>query len=206
MDTVGRDRAATSSRDRARGRARTTRAVIAARMQRALGRPGARIRGRRRVPDRRRRPRRASALGRRQALRGQARTRAAPKRIKMTAKELSWATALARAVDERMAVQHEHSWKVAEYCVGDRRAARLDGARPRAAADGGRSSTTSARCRSRTTSCASAAADRQEWEAIKQNPVRGAEMVVAHPGARDDRARGSVTRSSASTAPAIRTG
>ena len=38
--------------------------------------------------------------------------------MKMTAKELSWATALARAVDERMAVQHEHSWKVAEYCVG----------------------------------------------------------------------------------------
>ena len=35
----------------------------------------------------------------------------------MTAKELSWATALARAVDERMAVQHEHSWKVAQYCV-----------------------------------------------------------------------------------------
>ena len=27
-------------------------------------------------------------------------------------------TALARAVDELMAVQHEHSWKVAEYAVG----------------------------------------------------------------------------------------
>jgi diguanylate cyclase (GGDEF)-like protein len=38
--------------------------------------------------------------------------------VKLTTKELSWATTLARAVDERMAVQHEHSWQVAEYCVG----------------------------------------------------------------------------------------
>jgi diguanylate cyclase (GGDEF)-like protein/putative nucleotidyltransferase with HDIG domain len=30
-------------------------------------------------------------------------------------KELSWATALAQAVDDRMAVKHEHSLKVAEY-------------------------------------------------------------------------------------------
>lgn len=32
-------------------------------------------------------------------------------------KELSWATALARAVDERMVVRHEHSRRVADYCV-----------------------------------------------------------------------------------------
>jgi len=43
------------------------------------------------------------------------RDRGAP--LEMTARELSWATALARAVDERMAVQHEHSWKVAVLCV-----------------------------------------------------------------------------------------
>jgi diguanylate cyclase (GGDEF)-like protein len=34
-----------------------------------------------------------------------------------TGKELSWATALARAVDERMVVQHDHSRKVADYSV-----------------------------------------------------------------------------------------
>jgi diguanylate cyclase (GGDEF)-like protein len=32
-------------------------------------------------------------------------------------KELSWATALARAVDERMMVRHEHSRRVADFCV-----------------------------------------------------------------------------------------
>jgi diguanylate cyclase (GGDEF)-like protein/putative nucleotidyltransferase with HDIG domain len=33
----------------------------------------------------------------------------------LSGKELSWATALAHAVDQRMAVQHKHSQKVAEY-------------------------------------------------------------------------------------------
>ena len=97
--------------------------------------------------------------------------------MKMTAKELSWATALARAVDDRMAVQHEHSWKVAST----------------ASASPSGSAGPSANW-----SCSQMAAilhdvgkvsipdhvlrkpqpltDR-DWEAIRQNPVRGAEMV-----------------------------
>ena len=127
------------------------------------------------LPDRRRRPRRAAALGRHQALRGQARPRHAP--IKLTAKELSWATALARAVDDRMAVQHEHSWKVAEYCVGI--AERLGWAERdlellQMAAilhDVGKVSIPDHILRK------PKPLTERDWEAIKQNPVRGAEMV-----------------------------
>ena len=97
--------------------------------------------------------------------------------IKMTAKELSWATALARAVDERMAVQHEHSWKVAEYCVGI--ADRLgwperDLELLQMAAilhDVGKVSIPDHVLRKQQP------LTERDWEAIKQNPVRGAEMV-----------------------------
>ena len=103
------------------------------------------------------------------------RGRATP--IKMTAKELSWATALARAVDERMAVQHEHSWKVAEYAVGI--AERLgwnerDMELLQMAAilhDVGKVSIPDHVLRK-----PQPLSDR-EWEAIRQNPLRGAEMV-----------------------------
>ncbi|MGH2979893.1 MAG: bifunctional diguanylate cyclase/phosphohydrolase, partial [Solirubrobacterales bacterium] len=97
--------------------------------------------------------------------------------IKMTARELSWATALARAVDERMAVQHEHSWKVAEYAVGI--AGRL-GWRERdlellqmAAIlhDVGKVSIPDHVLRK------PQPLTERDWEAIRQNPVRGAEMV-----------------------------
>jgi HD-GYP domain-containing protein (c-di-GMP phosphodiesterase class II) len=103
------------------------------------------------------------------------RGRGAP--IKLTAKELSWATALARAVDERMAVQHEHSWKVAEYAIGV--AARL-GWRERDTEllqmaailhDVGKVSIPDHVLRK-----PQPLTDR-DWAAIKQNPVRGAEMV-----------------------------
>jgi diguanylate cyclase (GGDEF)-like protein len=97
--------------------------------------------------------------------------------IKMTAKELSWATALARAVDERMAVQHEHSWKVAQYAVGV--ADRLGwGEREmellQMAAilhDVGKVSIPDHVLRK------PQPLTERDWEAIKQNPVRGAEMV-----------------------------
>jgi diguanylate cyclase (GGDEF)-like protein/putative nucleotidyltransferase with HDIG domain len=97
--------------------------------------------------------------------------------IKMTAKELSWATALARAVDERMAVQHEHSWKVAEYAVAI--AQRLgwserDMELLQMAAilhDVGKVSIPDHILRK-----PQPLTDR-EWEAIRQNPIRGAEMV-----------------------------
>jgi diguanylate cyclase (GGDEF)-like protein/putative nucleotidyltransferase with HDIG domain len=97
--------------------------------------------------------------------------------IKMTAKELSWATALARAVDERMAVQHEHSWMVAEYAVAI--AGRLgwterDMELLQMAAilhDVGKVSIPDHVLRK-----PQPLTDR-DWETIKQNPVRGAEMV-----------------------------
>jgi diguanylate cyclase (GGDEF)-like protein len=98
--------------------------------------------------------------------------------LKLTAKELSWATTLARAVDERMAVQHEHSWKVAEYCVAI--ATRLGWSERdiellQMAAilhDVGKVSIPDHILRKR-----EPLSDR-EWEAIKKNPVRGAEMVA----------------------------
>jgi diguanylate cyclase (GGDEF)-like protein len=97
--------------------------------------------------------------------------------IKMTAKELSWATALARAVDERMAVQHEHSWQVAEYAVAI--AGRLgweehDLELLQMAAilhDVGKVSIPDHVLRK------PQPLNEREWETIKQNPVRGAEMV-----------------------------
>jgi putative nucleotidyltransferase with HDIG domain len=95
----------------------------------------------------------------------------------MTAKELSWATALARAVDERMAVQHEHSWKVAEYTLGMadclgwgegdmellQMAAILH--------DVGKVSIPDHVLRK------PQPLTERDWETIRQNPVRGAEMV-----------------------------
>jgi diguanylate cyclase (GGDEF)-like protein len=100
-----------------------------------------------------------------------------PTKIKLTAKELSWATTLARAVDERMAVQHEHSWKVAEYCVSI--AEQLDWSERdlellQMAAilhDVGKVSIPDHILRKRDP------LTEKEWEAIKMNPVRGAEMV-----------------------------
>lgn len=97
--------------------------------------------------------------------------------IKMTARELSWATALARAVDERMAVQHEHSWKVAEYAVAlasrmgwsDRDMELLQMAA--ILHDVGKVSIPDHILRK-----PQPLTDR-EWDAIRQNPVRGAEMV-----------------------------
>jgi diguanylate cyclase (GGDEF)-like protein len=105
------------------------------------------------------------------------RGRTRPAGINLTAKELSWATALARAVDERMAVQHEHSWKVAEHCVAI--ASRLGWSEhdlellQMAAVlhDVGKVSIPDHILRKRYP-----LTDR-EWEAIKLNPVRGAEMV-----------------------------
>jgi diguanylate cyclase (GGDEF)-like protein len=100
-----------------------------------------------------------------------------PVSIKLTTKELSWATTLARAVDERMAVQHEHSWKVAEYCIAI--AGGLGWSEPelellQMAAilhDVGKVSIPDHILRKRDP------LSEREWEAIKLNPVRGAEMV-----------------------------
>ena len=70
-----------------------------------------------------------------------------------------------------------------------------------------RSSTTSARSRCPTTSCASASPlTDKEWEAIKRTPPSGRRDRRPYPGAGGDRRRGSATRTSASTAPATRTG
>jgi diguanylate cyclase (GGDEF)-like protein len=97
--------------------------------------------------------------------------------IEMTARELSWATALARAVDERMAVQHEHSWKVAEYCIA---IAQGFGWRERdiellqmAAIlhDVGKVSIPDHVLRKQQP------LTEKDWEAIRQNPLRGAEIV-----------------------------
>ena len=98
--------------------------------------------------------------------------------LKLTSKELSWATTLARAVDERIAVQHEHSWKVAEYSVAI--AQRLGWSEQeiellQMAAilhDVGKVSIPDHILRKREP------LDEREWEAVKKNPVRGAEMVA----------------------------
>ena len=87
------------------------------------------------------------------------------------------ASALARAVDERMAVQHEHSWMVAEYAVAV--ATRLGWSERdlellQMAAilhDVGKVSIPDHVLRK-----PQPLTDR-DWETIKQNPVRGAEMV-----------------------------
>jgi diguanylate cyclase (GGDEF)-like protein len=97
--------------------------------------------------------------------------------IKLTAKELSWATTLARAVDERMAVQHEHSWKVAEYCVAisqrlgwtEREIELLQMAA--ILHDVGKVSIPDHILKKREP------LNEREWEAIRKNPVRGSEMV-----------------------------
>jgi diguanylate cyclase (GGDEF)-like protein len=100
-----------------------------------------------------------------------------PAKLTLTAKELSWATTLARAVDERMAVQHEHSWKVAEYCVtiaeelgwSERDLEFLQMAA--ILHDVGKVSIPDHILRKRDP------LTEKEWEAIRLNPVRGAEMV-----------------------------
>ena len=97
--------------------------------------------------------------------------------LKMTARELSWATALARAVDERMAVQHEHSWKAAEHCVAvarrlgwpDRDLELLQMAA--ILHDVGKVSIPDHILRKQQP------LTEGDWEAIRQAPVRGAEMV-----------------------------
>ena len=188
MDVVGPDRRR-RVRDRAcPARGPTTAPAIAARVQKALA-DRAPVLGRSRVlPDRRGRPRGAAARRRRRSLRRQAGPPAAG--IKLTAKELSWATALARAVDERMAVQHEHSWKVAEHCVAI--ASRLGWSEHelellQMAAilhDVGKVSIPDHILRKRYP------LTDKEWEAIKQNPVQGAEMVSRIQGLEADRAVG----------------
>jgi diguanylate cyclase (GGDEF)-like protein len=100
-----------------------------------------------------------------------------PAKLEMTAKELSWATTLARAVDERMAVQHEHSWKVAEYCVAIAEElgwSERDLELLQMAAilhDVGKVSIPDHILRKRDP------LSEREWEAIRANPARGAEMV-----------------------------
>jgi diguanylate cyclase (GGDEF)-like protein len=92
-------------------------------------------------------------------------------------KELSWATTLARAVDERMSVQHEHSWRVSEYAVAIAdRLAWPDSEKEllRMAAilhDVGKVTVPDHILRKRDPLTA------REWEAIRRSPVRGAEMV-----------------------------
>jgi diguanylate cyclase (GGDEF)-like protein len=103
------------------------------------------------------------------------RGRATP--VKMTAKELSWATALARAVDDRMAVQQEHSWKVAQYCVAigthlgwpERDLELLQMAA--ILHDVGKVSIPDHILRKQQP------LTEHDWEAIRQSPVRGAEIV-----------------------------
>ena len=97
--------------------------------------------------------------------------------IKLTSKELSWATTLARAVDERMAVQHEHSWKVAEYCVAiaqrhEWSEAEIELLQMAAILhDVGKVSIPDHILKKREP------LSEREWTAIRKNPVRGAEMV-----------------------------
>lgn len=98
-------------------------------------------------------------------------------RPEKSSQELSWATTLARAVDERMAVQHEHSWKVAEYCVAIAEQlgwSERDLELLQMAAilhDVGKVSIPDHILRKRDP------LTEKEWEAIRANPVRGAEMV-----------------------------
>ena len=97
--------------------------------------------------------------------------------IKLTSKELSWATTLARAVDERMAVQHEHSWKVAEYCVAiaqrhEWSEAEIELLQMAAILhDVGKVSIPDHILKKREP------LSEREWTAVRKNPVRGAEMV-----------------------------
>jgi diguanylate cyclase (GGDEF)-like protein len=101
-----------------------------------------------------------------------------PEKLEMTTKELSWATTLARAVDERMAVQHEHSWKVAEYCVSIAEElgwSERDLELLQMAAilhDVGKVSIPDHILRKRDP------LTEKEWDAIRANPLRGAEMVA----------------------------
>ena len=90
---------------------------------------------------------------RRRAVRRTSTAAAAPRRT--SRRELSWAAALAAAVDERMAVQHEHSHAVAALRRRDRPRA-WAGARPTSASCASpRCSTTSARSACPRRSCAS---------------------------------------------------
>ena len=97
--------------------------------------------------------------------------------LKMIARELSWATALARAVDDRVAIQHEHSWKVAQHCVAIAKGLGWpedDLEHLQMAAilhDVGKVSIPDHVLRKQQPLTAS------DWEAIRQAPVRGAEMV-----------------------------
>jgi putative nucleotidyltransferase with HDIG domain len=96
---------------------------------------------------------------------------------KMTARELSWATALARAVDERIAVQQEHSWKVAESSVAIARELgwpEADIELLQMAAilhDVGKVSIPDHILRKRKP------LTEAEWDAVRESPARGAEMV-----------------------------
>ena len=103
----------------------------------------------------------------------------APRRPTSDRRELSWAAALAAAVDERMAVQHEHSHAVARYAGGDRRAA-WAGARPTSASCAWRRcSTTSARSACREAILRKPGPlDADEWAEIAKHPVVGAEIVA----------------------------
>ena len=141
---------------------------------------------------------------RRRSLRGQART-GPTGGIKLTAKELSWATALARAVDERMAVQHEHSWKVARALCRDRVAAGLVGAQTSSCCRWPRSSTTSGRSRSPTTSCASATRSPTRSGRRSSRTPCGARRWSRASRASRRSSRGSATRTSASTGAATPT-
>ena len=93
-------------------------------------------------------------------------------------KELSWATTLARAVDERMSIHQEHSWRVAELAVEIAERLGWPEAQKellRMAAilhDVGKVTVPDHVLRKREP------LTEREWEAIKRSPVRGAEMVA----------------------------
>ena len=100
----------------------------------------------------------------------------------LAVKELSWATTLARAVDERMTLQYEHSWKVAQYAVGiaermgwperDVELLRMAGILH----DVGKVAIPDHILRKREP------LTEDEWAAIRTNPVLGSEMVSRIPG------------------------
>ena len=108
--------------------------------------------------------------------------------VKMTAKELSWATALARAVDDRMAVQQEHSWKVAQYCVGIGDQLRVARARPRVAPDGRHPARRRQGFDSGPHPAQATAAHRVRLGGDSPEPGARRGDRLADPGARDDRA------------------
>ena len=104
-----------------------------------------------------------------------------------------------------MAVQHEHSWKVARALRRDRLSGSAGRSTTSSCSRWRRSCTTSARSRSPTTSCASASrsptrsgrrSSRTPSRAQRSSPVSRASKRSC---------RGSATRTSASTAPATRT-